>query len=164
MYEAENILCEWDWDWNWDLGDGYSTQQLEVLTEVRKTIREGIKAYESDPEAIRKHKEEQELKKLRRQRIEEFACRIPYQQPDRPLTESDPFWQELRERQCLTSVSPLQLMRIIASSTQTTHSRFRMATPSSLAKINNPCFAAIHAAEHIFFTQFGPKTGNWTVT
>ena len=57
MYEAENILCEWDWDWNWDLGDGYSKQQLEALAEVRKTIREGIKAYESNPDSICKHKE-----------------------------------------------------------------------------------------------------------
>ncbi|MDE6381093.1 MAG: hypothetical protein K2L11_11535 [Muribaculaceae bacterium] len=42
MYEAENILCEWDWEDGWDLGDGYDKDQLEVLTKVRDIIRSDI--------------------------------------------------------------------------------------------------------------------------
>ena len=42
MYEAENILCEWDWEDGWDLGDGYDKDQLEVLIKVRDIIRSDI--------------------------------------------------------------------------------------------------------------------------
>lgn len=38
MYEAENILCEWDWEDGWDLGDGYDKEQLEVLAKVRDIL------------------------------------------------------------------------------------------------------------------------------
>ena len=42
MYEAENILCEWDWEDGWDLGDGYDNDQLEVLAEIRNIIQNAI--------------------------------------------------------------------------------------------------------------------------
>lgn len=42
MYEAENILCEWDWEDGWDLGDGYNEQQLQTLEEIRKTIHQAL--------------------------------------------------------------------------------------------------------------------------
>lgn len=42
MYEAENILCEWDWEDGWDLGDGYNKEQLEILTKVRDIIHEAF--------------------------------------------------------------------------------------------------------------------------
>lgn len=38
MYEAENILCEWDWEDGWDLGDGYDKEQLVVLAKVRNIL------------------------------------------------------------------------------------------------------------------------------
>ncbi|MBD5274760.1 MAG: hypothetical protein HDS37_01410 [Bacteroides sp.] len=38
MYEAENILCEWDWEDGWDLGDGYYKAQLEILAKVCNII------------------------------------------------------------------------------------------------------------------------------
>lgn len=47
MYEAENILNECDLEWCWDIGDGYNQKQLAILAEVRKTILEGIEAYET---------------------------------------------------------------------------------------------------------------------
>lgn len=42
MYEAENILCEWDWENGWDLGDGYNKEQLQVLSNVRNIIHAAI--------------------------------------------------------------------------------------------------------------------------
>lgn len=42
MYEAENILCEWDWEDGWDLGDGYSNAQLKVLAKVRDIIHNAL--------------------------------------------------------------------------------------------------------------------------
>ena len=42
MYEAENILCEWDWEDGWDLGDGYDNDQLEVLAKIRNIIKNAI--------------------------------------------------------------------------------------------------------------------------
>ena len=42
MYEAENILCEFDWEW--ELGVGYTDAQLKTLADVRKIIKEGIEA------------------------------------------------------------------------------------------------------------------------
>ncbi len=42
MYEAENILCEWDWEDGWDLGDGYNKEQREILENVRAIIRDAI--------------------------------------------------------------------------------------------------------------------------
>ena len=42
MYEAENILCEWDWEDGWDLGDGYNNAQLQVLSEVRNILHAAI--------------------------------------------------------------------------------------------------------------------------
>lgn len=42
MYEAENILCEWDWEDGWDLGDGYDAHQLEVLAHVRNIIHAAL--------------------------------------------------------------------------------------------------------------------------
>ena len=42
MYEAENILCEWDWEDGWDLGDGYDKTQLEILAKVRNIIRNAL--------------------------------------------------------------------------------------------------------------------------
>lgn len=42
MYEAENILCEWDWEDGWDLGDGYDKEQLEVLARVRSIIQTAL--------------------------------------------------------------------------------------------------------------------------
>ena len=44
MYEAENILCEFDWEWDWDLGDGYTAAQLKTLADVRNIIKAGIEA------------------------------------------------------------------------------------------------------------------------
>ena len=42
MYEAENILCEWDWEDGWDLGDEYNKDQLEVLAKVRTLIHNAL--------------------------------------------------------------------------------------------------------------------------
>lgn len=42
MYEAENILCEWDWEDGWDLGDGYNKEQLEILAKVRDIIHDAL--------------------------------------------------------------------------------------------------------------------------
>ncbi len=42
MYEAENILCEWDWEDGWDLGDGYDKDQLEILANVRHIIHNAL--------------------------------------------------------------------------------------------------------------------------
>lgn len=42
MYEAENILCEWDWEDGWDLGDGYDKAQLETLAKVRNILRSAL--------------------------------------------------------------------------------------------------------------------------
>lgn len=42
MYEAENILCEWDWEDGWDLGDGYDKSQLETLARVREIIHNAL--------------------------------------------------------------------------------------------------------------------------
>ena len=42
MYEAENILCEWDWEDGWDLGDGYDKDQLEILAKVRTLIHNAL--------------------------------------------------------------------------------------------------------------------------
>lgn len=42
MYEAENILCEWNWEDGWDLGDGYNKEQLEILTKVRDIIHDAL--------------------------------------------------------------------------------------------------------------------------
>ncbi len=42
MYEAENILNEYDWEDGWDLGDGYNKEQLEILANVREIIKETI--------------------------------------------------------------------------------------------------------------------------
>ena len=42
MYEAENILCEWDWEDDWDLGDGYDNDQLEVLAKIRNIIHNAL--------------------------------------------------------------------------------------------------------------------------
>ena len=52
MYEAENILCEWDWEWGWDIGDGYTAEQLEVLRQVREVISAGIDRYYADKELV----------------------------------------------------------------------------------------------------------------
>lgn len=42
MYEAENILNEYDWEDGWDLGDGYNKQQLAILAKVREIISNAI--------------------------------------------------------------------------------------------------------------------------
>lgn len=42
MYEAENILCEWDWEYGWDLGDGYDKEQRELLANIRNLISTAI--------------------------------------------------------------------------------------------------------------------------
>ena len=42
MYEAENILCEWDWEDGWDLGDGYNKDQLETLKKIRGIIHDAL--------------------------------------------------------------------------------------------------------------------------
>lgn len=48
-------------------------------------------------------------------RAKEYISMLHTQLPDRPLTESDPFWAELMERQSLTSpVTPLRVMRMIS--------------------------------------------------
>lgn len=85
MSEAENLLCEWDWEYGWDLGYGYTSQQLEVLKEVRKAIEEGIKAFESNPElkaiekarrAVEKHRREgiPKLKKFFQGYVSQYEC------------------------------------------------------------------------------------------
>lgn len=42
MYEAENILNEYDWEDGWDLGDGYDEEQRKILEKVRTIIRDAI--------------------------------------------------------------------------------------------------------------------------
>lgn len=42
MYEAENILCEWDWEDGWDLGDGYNKEQREILANIRTLIHNAL--------------------------------------------------------------------------------------------------------------------------
>lgn len=42
MYEAENILNEYDWEYGWDLGDGYNKEQREILENIRTLIRTAI--------------------------------------------------------------------------------------------------------------------------
>ncbi len=42
MYEAENILNEYDWEDGWDLGDGYDKEQREILANIRKLISNAI--------------------------------------------------------------------------------------------------------------------------
>lgn len=63
MYEAENVLNEWDWEWDWDLGDGYNKDQLEILKQVRKTISDGIKAFHADPIEVQRYRDERERKR-----------------------------------------------------------------------------------------------------
>ncbi len=42
MYEAENILNEYDWEDGWDLGDGYDKEQRVILANIRKLISNAI--------------------------------------------------------------------------------------------------------------------------
>ncbi len=42
MYEAENILNEYDWEDGWDLGDCYDKEQREILANIRKLISDAI--------------------------------------------------------------------------------------------------------------------------
>ncbi len=42
MYEAENILNEYDWEDGWDLGDNYNKEQREILASIRKIISDAI--------------------------------------------------------------------------------------------------------------------------
>ncbi len=42
MYEAENILNEYDWEDGWDLGDGYDKEQREILANIRNLISDAI--------------------------------------------------------------------------------------------------------------------------
>lgn len=76
MYEAENILCEWDWEWGWDIGFGYTKAQLEVLAEVRKTISDGIEAFESNPQLKQRAKEEKELLRLKDTLRREYRTKL----------------------------------------------------------------------------------------
>lgn len=72
MYEAENVLNEWDWEWDWDLGQGYNDEQLEILMQVRKTISDGIKAFHNNPAEVQRYKDERECEKLREKLNREY--------------------------------------------------------------------------------------------
>lgn len=72
MYEAENVLNEWDWEWDWDLGDGYNSEQLDILEKVRKTISDGIKAFHSNPIEVQRYKDERERKRKRENMVERY--------------------------------------------------------------------------------------------
>lgn len=84
MYEAENILNEYDWDllqlgrsqWGWDIGDGYNEYQLKELARVRAIISEGIKAYEANPKLKQEAKEKRELAKRKEALIKEYINKL----------------------------------------------------------------------------------------
>lgn len=65
MDMAGYVLNEYDWEWGWDLGMYYNEEQSEILKQVRKTIREGIEAFHSDPELVRQYVERKALEKKR---------------------------------------------------------------------------------------------------
>lgn len=73
MSEAENILNEYDWEWGWDIGDGYNKKQLEVLADVRNTISEGIKAYESNLELKKIEKDKRDAQRLKEQKLRDYC-------------------------------------------------------------------------------------------
>ena len=74
MDRAEYVLNEydWEWEWDWDLGMYYNEEQTGILKQVRKTIREGIEAFRSNPELVRQHKERKALEKRRYKLIEQY--------------------------------------------------------------------------------------------
>lgn len=71
MYEAENLLNEYDWEWDWDIGQGYNDAENAELQRVREIVSQGIKAYYADTELVRKDIEAEQLADERQQRIYE---------------------------------------------------------------------------------------------
>ncbi len=83
MDRAEYVLNEYDWEWDWDLGMYYNEEQTKILKQVRKTIREGIEAFRSNPELVREYEERKTLEKRRYKLIEQYRKELQgYVEPE----------------------------------------------------------------------------------